>query len=249
MRSVVVALTGPSGAGKSTVTRLLARRPGWVALDEAFYRLRPRPSLRFRSQPELLALERRLLTEERRRFREAQRLAHRPRTVVADTSFLDPATYTAGLRVLGLASASTFASTIRTALRAAETGRLGVPDLTVRLAVAPATRRRRTELDPAGHPRAFRARHEAVGRAEEATIAPALAAALPGRVRVVPADRRPEQIAAQVRALVARTRPLRDPSSAAVRALRAVARLPALRSAVRASGKVKNRTLPPRPPR
>lgn len=249
MRSVVVALTGPSGAGKSTVTRALASEPGWVALDEAFYRLKPRPSLRFRSQRGLLALERRLLAEEGRRFREARELARRGRTVVADTAFLDPATYTAGLLLLGLASPGTFAATLRAAEGEVRAGRLGVPDLTVRLAVPPATRRHRTELDPQGHPRAFRARHEAVGRVEAERLLPALAAALPGRVRVVRADRPAEQVAARVRGLVARARPLEDPSAAARRALEALLRLPALRAASRASGNLKRRTLPPRPPR
>jgi thymidylate kinase len=249
MRSVVVALTGPSGAGKSTVVRTLTEDPGWTALDEAFYRLRPRPSLRFRSQRELLALERRLLTEEGRRFREARELARQGRTVIADTAFLDPATYTAGLLILGLASPGTFAATIGAAEREVRAGRLGVPDLTVRLSVPPATRRRRTELDPQGHPRAFRARHEAVGRVEAERLVPALVAALPGRVRVVRADRPAEEVAARVRALVARARPLRDPVAAARRALDALVRLPALRAASRASGNLKRRTLPPRPPR
>jgi len=249
MRSVVVALTGPSGAGKSTVVRALAREPGWVALDEAFYRLRPRPSLRFRSQRGLLALERRLLAEEGRRFREARELARLGRTVVADTSFLDPATYTAGLLVLRLASADTFAATIDAAERQARAGRLGVPDLTVRLSVPPATRRRRTELDPEGHPRAFRARHEAVGRVETELLVPALAAALPGRVRIVRADRPAQEVASKVRDLATRVRPLREPSAAARRVLEALVRLPTVRAASLASGNLKRRTLPPRPPR
>lgn len=249
MRAVVVALAGPSGAGKTTVVRALAELGGWTPIDEAFYRLRPRPSLRFASQRELLRLERRLLAEEGRRYREARELSELGRPVVADTGFLDPVSYTAGLLALGLASATTFHATLAAARREAEAGGLGVPDLAVRLAVAGATRQRRTSLDPTGHPRAFRARHEAVGRVESDAVTPALARVLPGRVRIVPAEGAADDVARRVEALAARTRPLRDPGAAALRALEAIDRLAGTWAAAAAKGNLKRRTSSSRAPR
>lgn len=246
MRSIIVAVTGPSGAGKSTVVDALARRFGWEPLDEAYYRLRPRPSLRFGSTASLRALETRLLREEARRYRAALALARRGRTVVADTGFLDPVSYTAGLVALDLASPEALRAVARSARRLAEHGALGLPDVLVRLAGTPELRRRRVETDPRGHPRAFRARHEAVGTVETETIVPALARRFPGRVRVVVAAATAPVVARRVRAVVARSRPLRDPSRAALRAIEAI--VSAVPAAF-ASRKVKSPTFSPRPPR
>jgi thymidylate kinase len=246
VRSIVVAVTGPSGAGKTTVVGALVRRFGWEPLDEAYYRLRPRPSLRFGSMASLRALEARLLREEARRYGEALAVARLGRTVVADTGFLDPVSYTAGLVAAGLATPAALRSIAQNARRLAERGALGLPDVLVRLAGPVELRRRRVEADPRGHPRAFRARHEAVGTAETEAIVPALARQFPGRVRVVPATAPVLVVAARVRSAVARTRPLRDPSRAALRAIEAI--VGAVPTSL-GSRKVKSGTFSPRPPR
>lgn len=229
--------------------RTLSSRYGWASLDEAFYRLRPPPSLRLTSQQRLVTVEGRLLREEVRRFREAWALAEEGRTVVADTAFLDPVSYTAGLLVLGLATPRTFEEVVRTAQELAQRGELGLPDLTVRLAVPRATRRARAARDPGGHPRAFRARHEAVGEIETAVVVPAYARAVPGRMRVVRGSDSVDRTAARIRVLAGRVRPARDPCAAAARALAAVLRRPEVRFALRRAGNLKRGPLSPRPPR
>jgi len=249
MRAIVVALEGPSASGKTTVSSVLARRYRWARIDEAFDRLRPRPGLRFGSQAELAALELRLLDEEARRFRDAQTLALRGRVVVADTSFLDPVTYTVGLLLLGLATPATFRTVVRHARSLARQGRLGLPDLTIRLAVSAAIRRDRAAGSPARHPRAFRARHEAVGQVEEAFLVPWWAARSPGRVRVVRAGAPASPTAERVRRAAGRTTPVRDPCHAAARVLDELARLPAVRPVLRGRVNLKRTTQPPRRPR
>lgn len=249
MRPIVVALGGPSGSGKSTVTSVLARRFGWAALAEAYYRLRPRPSLGFASQGELRALELRLVDEEARRFQESRVRTREGRTVVVDTPFLDPVSYTAGLCVLGLATPASLRAVAGRARALALRGRLGLPDLTVRLSVRAPTRRARVAGDPTRHPRAFRARHEAVGDVETGFLVPLWGPALGGRVRVVPAAGPPEAVAERVVAAAARTVPLRDPCRAAVEALGELVRLAALRPGPAAAGNLKKGTPSPRPPR
>ena len=249
VRAIVVALSGPSGSGKSTVAAILARRFGWARVDEAFDRIRPRPSLKFASQDGLLALELRLLEEEARRFGEARALALAGRSVVADTSFLDPVTYTAGLLVLGLATPASFRTVVDRAQALARQRRLGLPDLTARLSVAATTRRSRAAGDPARHPRAFRDRHESVGRVETALLVPWWRGALAGRMRVVRATAPAGSIAERIRRTASHTAPARDPSGAAARALEALSRLPAIRLALDRSGNLKKGTPSPRPPR
>lgn len=249
LRGVVVALSGPSGSGKSTVAAALARRRRWARLDEAYYRLRPRPGLSVVSQARLRALERRLLDEEARRFLEARSLASTGRTVVADTGFLDPVLYTAGLLVLDLATAATFRAVFRHARRLALRRRLGLADLSVVLSVPAATRRARVERDPTGHPRAFRPRHEAVGRVETTLLVPRLRRELPKRIRLVRAGDSVESVAGRVGAAAARTGPISDPCAAAIRALDGLERVPALRAALGRSGNLKRRTPSPRAPR
>jgi hypothetical protein len=249
MRSVIVAVEGPSGAGKTTAVSALARAPRWTSLEEAYYRLRPRPSLRLGSPAHLRALELLLLEEEARRFGEALEAAKSGRTVVADTGFLGPVSYTAGLFVLGATSPGALRAVVRRARQLALRQRLGVADLTVRLSVPAATRRVRTVADPTGHPRTFAARHEAVGRIETDLLGPALSRSFPGRHRVVGAAVSANAVAERIRRMVPRTMPIRDPCAAAVRALDALVRLPALRPALGGSGNLKKGTLSPRPPR
>jgi predicted kinase len=249
VRAIVVAVSGPSGSGKSTVAATLARRFGWARVDEAFDRIRPRPSLRFASQDRLLALELRLLDEEARRFEEAWALALAGRTVVADTPFLDPVSYTAGLLVLGLATPASFRTIVGRAQALARQRRLGLPDLTAHLSVAATTRRSRAAGDTARHPRAFRERHESVGQVEAALLVPWWRGRLPGRMRVVRAADPAASIAERIRRTASRTAPARDPCGAAARALEALSRLPAIRLALDGSGNLKKGTPSPRPPR
>ena len=247
MRAVVVALVGPSASGKTTVSRLLARRLRGRWLDEAFYRLRPTPSLTWSSEGGLWRLERSLLEEEARRSAEALASAESGIPVVADTGFLDPVTYTAGLGVLGLADPATVRRLFERAHELAGAGALGLPDLTVRLATTAAVRRARAAADPEHHPPALRARHEAVGRVERGPIAHALRAALPGRLRTVAAGGPPAEVAARIASSVGAVLPLPDPCRAAGVALEAVRRATVRRGA--REGNLKRGTLSPRPPR
>ena len=105
-RGRLVALEGGSASGKSTLVTAAARTFGWRPLAEAFDRLDPAPSLDFDSPRELLRLEATLLAEEVRRYHEARRLTERGATVLADTGFLGPLTYTLGLVERGRAPAS-----------------------------------------------------------------------------------------------------------------------------------------------
>ena len=229
---IVVAVRGPSGSGKTTAVAELSRKRGWATLDEAFYRLRPRPGLRFASQGELRMLELRLLEEEARRYADARALAARGRPVVADTGFLDPVEYTAGLLLLGLATPATFRSVVRRARSLAVRRRLGVADLTVHLSVTPRARAARTAADPAGHPRVFRARHESVGRVVSRDLIPSLGRVVPGHVRVVRAVGPPRTVSARIETLARRTGPLRDGAASAVRWLDALLSLPAVRASL-----------------
>lgn len=162
----IIALEGPSGAGKSRAARELADRlPGALLLPEAFQRLSPRPSLAVPTRATLLAVERRLFREELRRWREAQEARARGRPVVADTGFLGPLTYALGLAELD-PSRNVVAALRAAAGRAVRNRALGLPDLTVYLSSAEATRARRVASDPAGHPALLHPRHTAVGRRE-----------------------------------------------------------------------------------
>jgi thymidylate kinase len=210
-RGRIIAVEGPSGAGKTTVVRAAARAFGWRALPEAFERIDPPPSLRFRGPRELLSLERTLLAEEGRRYREAVEGRRRGRTVIADTGFLGPLTYTAGLIALGDAAPS-----VLMALRSLVEGpgrshRLGLPDGIVYLEVPGRVRRRRTARDPLGHPKELRERHEAVGRIERRFYRGLARGVLSDRVRFVSGTGSPEAVASRVRAAVRSVKAHRGP--------------------------------------
>ena len=198
----VVAIEGPSGAGKSTLTRVLARSHEWVRLPEAFDRLRPRPALAFNTPDELLRIEEVLLGEECRRYQDALRKRAQGRTVVTDTGFLGPATYTAGLVALGLAPPRV----LRTLLSGRGPGSRGswgaLPDLLVYLEVPAPIRRGRAVQDPRRHPAALIRRHEAVGRVERAFYRDLARGRLSTRIRFLGANQTPHVIADEIRRLV-----------------------------------------------
>ncbi len=184
----ILALEGASGAGKSTVTRAAARAYGWVRLAEAFDRL-DRPDLDFRTESELRWIERTLLREDARRFAEARRLRERGRIVVADTGFLGPLTYTAGLVALGIAPREVFDEIEALACRLGRDSAYGLPDVVVYLDVPETTRRRRAGKDARRHPSELDRRHATVARFERGFYRDLRAQLAPGAVRFVRADR------------------------------------------------------------
>ncbi len=217
-RSLVVALEGPSGAGKSRVAGALASRFGWAVVAEAVDRLDPAPSLAFRGDDELLGLERALLNEDARRFATARELALH-KTVVVDTGFLGTLSYTAGLVAAGAARPTTLRRLVGRARTLARTGRLGVPDLSVYLSVAPSVIARRLRASPVRHPVELRGRHARVGRFEFDTVRPWLDRVLPARVVTLRATGTPAAIASRIERRSRTVAPLADPCGAADRAL------------------------------
>ena len=201
----MIAVEGPSGAGKSEAVRRAAAAIGAAVLPEAVERLRPRPSLDFRTTPELRRLERRLLDEDGRRFRDARRLADRGRVVLADTGFLGPISYTAGLVDLGLAPRPLLDELIARAAEAAVAETWGLPDVVVVLRTPAPLRRRRAAGDPVGHPAALRERHERVGRREARRMASVLTPVLGREFRSISGTGRPEIVAARLARIAARS--------------------------------------------
>lgn len=193
-RAPIVAVEGISGAGKSTLVARAAAY-GWTPLAEAYDRLDPPPDLTVPTPTDLARTERLLLAEEGRRFVAARAIAASGRPVVADTGFLGPLTYTAALVALGAAPPALARRLTATARRRARVGTWGLPDLTVFLDTAPATRARRIDRDPVRHPPALARRHEAVGRIEERFYRGPLARLLPGRVRRVSGEASPTTVA------------------------------------------------------
>ncbi len=202
----VVAIEGPSGVGKSELARTLAPLLGARWLPEAFERLRPRPSLRVAGIAALLALERRLLAEETRRFRSADRLRRRGGTIVLDTGLLGPYTYARGLAHLDPARDVTGPIAVEV-VRRWRTGALGLPDVTIYLDAPAATVVRRAREDPTGHPADLWHRHFAVARLER-RFWRALARRLPpGRVRFLSARAPTVRLALQIARDLARNPP------------------------------------------
>jgi thymidylate kinase len=162
----LIALEGLSGAGKSTVSRALARALGGTQVEEAYWRLSPRPSLDFAGDKELLRLERRLVREEFRRYAEAVRLMRQGDDVVLDTDLFGPLTYVRGLEMLGRAGPAVLAKLADQYREGLLRHRWAPPDLTVYLRVSEATAQRRAVRSRRRHPQRWQARHLAVGRTE-----------------------------------------------------------------------------------
>lgn len=180
----------------------VARTTGWLALPEAHARLRPPPSLDFGSAEELLRLEQALLEEDFRRYARAREHARSGATVLADTGFLGPLTYTAGLVTLGRAPARVLDSLVASARSVGGRGAWGFADAYIYLETAAAVRSRRTLADPGAHPAGLAARHEQVGELEQEWYRTAFAPRFGGRFRWVRGDDPVSDVAEQVIAAV-----------------------------------------------
>jgi AAA domain len=221
----VVAIEGASGAGKSTVAARVAAATGAHLVAEAYERLAPRPSLRYRNPRELAALEHRLLREETRRYVASRATARSGALVVADTGFVGPLTYTYGLTELGEAPPALLDGLVRAAARSADRGQWGFPDLIVYLTSTARDRGRRMRADPEGHPPETRSRHEAVGRLEYRLYRDRWAPAFGPRLRFVDAAGPPDRVVARVLQVIRRRDPHVPPPprpSAILRALHGV---------------------------
>ena len=223
LRAPIVAIEGLSGAGKSRLLEELHDHTGWPVLEEAWRRLRPRPSLEFRSAEELLALELRLLRGEARRYRSALGYARRGAPVLCDTGFLGPVTYSAGLARLGLAPIGVARTLAEEASGLAHRGRWGLADLHLYLDTPTALARRRAARSATAHPAAWRERHLAVGRWERSLWLSVLPARLGGGVTVLDGRRPTRRLVGEVFAAIVDPPPAVRAASA-VRALRAVLR-------------------------
>jgi hypothetical protein len=218
-RPIVIAIDGISASGKSTVVARAAATFGWVPLAEAYDRLEPRPRIGVRSDRALARVERLLLEEESVRWRAARQLRASGRTVIADTGFLGPLTYSWALEALGGARPGLLRGLVERARRLAARGDWGMPDVVVYLVTRASVRRRRAGADPVRHPPALAVRHEAAGRIEERFFAEILPEALPGRVRGLDGDRGGAPLIGSLRRTVRDAVPLPARSRAAFRVL------------------------------
>jgi len=198
MSGWLVAVEGPSASGKSRTVREMSRRLGATEIHEAYDRVRPRLSLSWTTVPQLLRLEQRLLREDARRYREGRRLAATGATVLTDTGFLGPLTYTAGLVRLGLAPRLVLNQLLGTAREWCEEGRWGLPDAILYLRTPLAERRRRAEGDPRRHPAPLRARHQAVAAYEQRFYRTVVRPELGERFRSVSGTGTPNEVVARL---------------------------------------------------
>ncbi len=165
---MTLAIEGPSGAGKSTLARDLTRALGAVLVDEAYERVRPRPSLDFGDAEGLMKLEARLQVEEGRRYREAESFARAGRNAVLDTACFGPLTYTAGLAAEDAGFARTGRALLRAARRSVAASTLGLPDRVLYLDVPVRTAAHRSAARSNPPSRAMVERHARIGRFERA---------------------------------------------------------------------------------
>lgn len=181
----IVAIEGLSGAGKTTVSRRVAEALGGRWLREAYDRLGRTVPLGYSTRAELLRIEETFLLDESRRYTEAVQAKRLGFTTIADTGFLGPLTYAAGLVRELQDPFDVRAPIVRELEGLHRRARWGLPDLHVYLDAPPRVRRQRATLDRAGHPEEFIARHETVGQYERRFWLTTGRRYLPGRVIVV----------------------------------------------------------------
>jgi AAA domain len=220
----LVAVEGPSGAGKTSAVHALARRTGRPMLAEAVDRIRPTPRLTWSSDEELLRLEGRLLAEDAARYREGRRVARTGATVLADTGFLGPLTYSAGLIRERLAPSELLGTLLRTAGEWARERRWGLPDAVLYVQTPDATRERRARSDPAGHPPSLQLRHQRVAAVEFEIYRTVVRRALGPRLRFVSGEGTEEEVATRLDRALSRTRASAGRRSSSAALLRALAR-------------------------
>lgn len=211
-----MAIEGLSGAGKTTVSRRVAEALGARWLREAYDRLGRRVPLAYSTRAELLRIEETFLLDESRRYAEAVRAKRLGFTTIADTGFLGPLTYSAGL-VRELRDPVDVRAPIVGELEALLRRRQwGLPDLVVFLDAAPKVRRERALRDAAGHPEEFIDRHERVGRFERRFWLVTGRRELPGRVVVVQSASPLETVVRRVVDRIQRSRIQGAPAAGAV---------------------------------
>ncbi len=219
----LIAVEGASGVGKTATARALSKALSATWIREAFERLDPSPSLEIPDVPTLIDLERTLLLEESRRFREADKLRARGRDVVVDTGFIGPITYTIGLAEIDPRWVPARVPLIAEARRLIRAGWLGLPDRSVYLDLGARAVADRIRADPAGHPARWAARHARVAVKERALWLRRIRLLSPERLLVVRADRPAATLAKEIKGQLDALEPMRRPSTA--EALRVVGRL------------------------
>lgn len=195
---LVVALEGVSGAGKTTVAAALADRLGGKVIPEAYERLGRNPSLSYDSPEALRRLEQALLSEEAARFADAEHERATGASVVLDTGFLGPLTYSWGLREVDGAGPELVADLVRAAREMLDRNALGLPDLTLYLDVPEELATARAGQAPDDHPVELRERHRQVGRYERILYEREFPRTLPGRFAAIAGEGRPGEIASAV---------------------------------------------------
>jgi hypothetical protein len=181
----VVAVEGASAAGKTTAIETATREAGWAVVAEAYRRLDPPPSLEFDTVEQLVELECALLEEEARRYSEARDRAGGGATVVADTGFLGPLSYTWGLIEIGAAPRSALSPVMDVARSLHARSLWGIADAVVYLDTPPTVRSARARSDPTGHPPNLASRHARVGEVERRFYGERFAPLLGSRFRTV----------------------------------------------------------------
>lgn len=163
---LVIAVEGVSGAGKTTVSRRWAEAHDAVWIPEAWDRMRPRPSLAFRTVARLERLEMSLLLEDARRFREARAAAAEGSTVVLDTDFVGTLSYVWGLACAVDPKWNVLPTLTATARELHQRGGWGLADRYCYLDATPETATGRTRGSRRRHPVDWAERHARVGAAE-----------------------------------------------------------------------------------